>query len=207
MSPRTFFLLTVSILLVGCSGVSISRKATETASPAATLTPRVMTATSVATVTLPLALSTLTPSPFPTRTFTVSKTPIPTPTITRMQTATPIIFQDQCLEVASSLPQDFQSDGVIVLFDFFRDAPIYLWNMKTGNKNLLPQKSGEIIEGLEISPDGKWLAYWSHRNKPGDISLSDSWLMVVAVDGQPFQLIPWEEGWRTVEGGWIMSVC
>ena len=26
--------------------------------------------------------------------------------------------------------------------------------------------------------------------------------MVVAVDGQPFQLIPWEEGWMTVEG-WL----
>jgi Tol biopolymer transport system component len=202
MVRQFIFLAIISILLAGCSGVSTPRKVTDTVSLTVTVTPRVMTAAPTATVSPTPTLSTPTPSLSPTRTSTASKTPIPTPTATSTPTATPKTFVSQCLEVATSLPQDSKSSGVIVLFDYFKTGLNYLLDMKTGKQTVLTQKERENIQYLNVSPDGKWLAYWSNRDRPAQVTLKDSWLVIATSDGKPFKLVPWGKDWWTI-AGWL----
>ena len=203
---KLFLLLVVTIILLpGCStkntltstpslSPSITRSVTPPPSQTGTVTPTSQPPSLTPTPTRqPLAI---TPTPTPLQTATPSTTASP------LQTATPKTFVNQCLEVATSLPQNSKSSGVIVLYDYFSASPLYLLDMKTGKQTTLPQIEGENIESLVVSPDGKWLAYWSNRNRPAQVTLKNSWLVIATSDGKPYKLVPWQDGWRSV-AGWL----
>jgi hypothetical protein len=198
---KTIFLLVITmILLAGCS-IKNSLPSVTPLFPSMTLTV-IPSPSQTRTVTPTHQPSTLTPTPTR-RPFTITPSPTLLPTATYSPTATPKVFQDRCLEVTRGFPPNFESSGVIVLFDFFELSPTYLSDMKTGEDTLLPQEVWEEnIEYLRVSPDRKWLAYWSNRDRPAQVTLKDSWLVIATSDGKPNKRIPWEEGWRSI-AGWL----
>ncbi len=204
MCCKFYFHAVVSILLVGCSGVTTPPRVTETASPAATLTPRVMTATSSATVTpthRPAKSETPTATPnltlLPTiKPFAATSTVTIKPTV--FPTFTPTVLPDarldfQCLEITTSIPMTGTYIGTVVLGGYTETLSYQLdlstWVMKP----LLEGNTGKTIYEA-VSPNRKWLAYKPYNTNE---------LIITTIDDhvQPLH-IPWEEDWRGIKG-WL----
>jgi hypothetical protein len=186
--PKTILLLAVTAtLLAGCSTKNTSTPLSIT--PSVAFTP---SQTRTVTVTRRPPTSSLT--------LTLTPTSTPLPSATPTPTAPPQPFQDHCLEVLPTLPQNARSDGVLILFDDYKQPLAVLRDMKTGQEIPLPEQ--ENIDHLKVSPDGRWMAYWLHQSLPGNAGLSASQVVIAGADGRPYKLIPWEEGWEYI-AGWL----
>lgn len=171
-------LFLITSLLVSCVGSLVSpTKWTETLAPASvvhtmteTLTPPASaSAARTSTPVLPTPLHTA--SPFPT-------------------SAPDARLKRQCLEIASTLPADAEVSGLIGLGG--RDLD-YLLDVKSGHKIILSKKGTSIEHN--VSPHGNWLAY-KDVDSDQQGTPDPSQLVVTAADGQPRQIIPWEDSWR-----------
>ena len=102
--------------------------------------------------------------------LTSSITPIPTLTPTPLPTNTPESpMLVACPAIKTEIPAD-EIDGSIALSgDYYlyiprltqHYSPSYIWNIKDGTKINLPLDTDEYIEDYDVSPDGKWLAYYT----------------------------------------------
>jgi hypothetical protein len=105
----------------------------------------------------------------------------------------------RCLEVLSNLPPGAAVEGVIALDRRVGSDYNYLLNMESGVMAPLPQNKNDIVGGLRVSPDGKWLAYVKFLE--GD---SGGWLMIKTADGERYKEILWENNWNGI-AQWLDS--
>ena len=167
------------------------------------------TSTPYPTPTIALAPShthftpTLTEIPTATYTATPRNTPtVPSPTSTTTATCTTTGTPDkwlknQCLEIAQTFQTEAIPGGIIAL-QGYGGADSYLLDLKTGNKKLLPHKSGEVPISGSVSPNGKWLAYLAYVHW----TPSDSRLMIISADGKVAKTFHWKDDWRDIIG-WL----
>lgn len=210
MSPRTFLLLAVSILLVGCSGVSTPRKATENASPAATHTPRATTATLTITSTPTYRLATVgTPSPIPTASALLIITPKRTITPQKSITSTilhssPTSLQGtgivrDCLSMKDYQDSDFIVEGKLIRRCLEGACVLDFQNPEIHETGITPTNLVLAHSRVFISPDLEWLAYEEVTlDSAGNVQSSR--LRIVSADGQERSVKRWDAQWRLA--GW-----
>jgi hypothetical protein len=123
---------------------------------------------------------TLTPSPLP-------ETPTSTPT---MITQPPMIFT--CLDISPTLPDTTTLTGTVLLgLSANATSPPLLIDMETGS-----QTESQELEGCGFflqSPDSTWIAYKDYKTLH---------LVLIAADGIPREVVPWDENWRGM-AGWL----
>jgi hypothetical protein len=101
------------------------------------------------------------------------------------------------LEITPTLPSDVRVEGRIVFSGAGWLSPSYLLDMMTGDKIILNEEKDDVIGYMNVSPDGKWLAYRHDKFHP-----ASSQLIITASDGQPLQNIPWDSSWGQISG-WL----
>jgi hypothetical protein len=177
---NSFFIILISILLVGCSTPSPSP-----IDPTSTLNEKEITTTLASTATpteTPAYTPTLSASP------TSSLPPFRTPTPSAAPSPTPDSGVSQnCLPIQPALPQGHSYNGKII-FDYENsnaDNLYYLYN---------PQRKDIITitnagHSLSVSPDHTQLAY---------VDLAKNRLVVLDPGGEQIASVSWRENW-----GWI----
>jgi dipeptidyl aminopeptidase/acylaminoacyl peptidase len=104
---------------------------------------------------LPTVTTTLVPSHSDTSTAAdTALTPVSTPSV-----ATNPSLIMECLDVSQNLQSGSTVRGTIIYRENGDPGSVYLWNMETGDKELISTKGGEILGDFIVSPDGHWLAY------------------------------------------------
>lgn len=125
--------------------------------------------------------STLTPIP-----PSATPTEIPTETAIITPTSTPDVdYVAGCLEILPEIPTDDTLTGVIVLGTYDDTPPYtsYLLNIKTKEKIPLLGRVDENIGSYSVSPDGKWLAYYSYSQKEDHTAR----LVIMGSNGRPIK--------------------
>lgn len=194
---------TFAVLLAGCGANGSILTAPEESHSAQTTPPSLTTASPTSTETAARSQTFTQTPPIPPQ-ATATRTPTPTATA-RPAVPSDVRLSFQCLEVASTLPSNVSSSGILVLdsrvdvngrssFDTF------LLDMASG-KTTLTTGAGENQSSHQVSPDGKLLAYRSVLFDNAEKIVQEE-LVIAAADGQRLKVIPWEEGGGSFRG-WL----
>lgn len=125
------------------------------------------------------------------------------------QTATPISAESElasyiqkyadtrCVSTSSpTLPYiDIAGSLLISRQDENRFNYLSLLNFATGEEKDLLNEQDHADYGINISLDGKWVAYRSWRK--GDTT-TQSWLSIISVDGKSEKVVPWPDKWAII---------
>jgi hypothetical protein len=177
------FLIAFAMAITGCSNAISTNNAS-------------LTPTQVETTLLAAESNT------PVHTDTPTNTPLPSSTNTR-----PPYFgyEQNCITVEDTIPSGFLSEGSIILTiqDGAGNDQLFALDTVENKLRLLSEERGYIIN---ISPDGKWLAWDIDKDFNNQTATA---LEVLSANGQVLSTIPYNEGdWGSgplywMENSWV----
>ncbi len=135
------------------------------------------------------ALPVSTPSVVSSKIYTPTLSPLRTPTI-----LPDARLEVQCLDIASTSPPDFKSEGILVL-RVENSTDTLIMDLATGKTNKL-SKEEEYFSEFFVSPNHEWMAYVDSKNPS-----SDNIWYVTNLDGQVYTIMPDNYSWHLI--GWL----